>query len=291
MSMCVVSGLLFLSNVHGQELGNLTMDLAPVETSDASNVPHGLESNLKALLETTRRVRERLNQPTAASKTETPILRDPSPTLIPSFDQSERDAPEKVNDLRDRIRLLRRLRSAAPTTLPSPAVPVSPQPVMIPPSPSPIVAPTQPTLSAIESNLEEKQPSTDSVSPQAEVISATQILSIPVDHLSLGESLYQTQNYPAALKSLQAVNADDLSLSDRTWLELLTALCHRRLGDTDRAAAEFREISNAKIADRSVPIARWLLKQTELVQNAKPALESVSAELDTLIERSNAHVQ
>ena len=150
----------------------------------------------------------------------------------------------------------------------------------------------QPSLVAIEQSLNDNNVSGDQPQPvTAPAIEATKVFSSPVNTLELGQSLYRTKNYTAALRALEAVDVDTLSDSDRHWLGLLIALCQRRLGQTDVAEARLREIANANSTDYPIPVARWWLKQTSLLRETRPILDGISTELDTLIERSKQHVQ
>ncbi len=150
----------------------------------------------------------------------------------------------------------------------------------------------QPSLVAIEQSLNDNNVSGDQPQPvTAPAIEATKVFSSPVNTLELGQSLYRTKNYTAALRALEAVDVDTLSDSDRHWLGLLIALCQRRLGQTDVAEARLREIANANSTDYPIPVARWWLKQTSLLRETRPILDGISTELDSLIERSKQHVQ
>ncbi|QDT11877.1 hypothetical protein [Planctomycetes bacterium K23_9] len=287
------------------------IDLVPVQQRAESGLPLGIEANLQSLLETTERVRERLATPQSSAGTDGESI---NPPLIPSADpavtatEKPPSATESVGDLRKRIELLRRLRRNSGSAERSQrdqsfnrGAARQQAATLIPPLLSgsqlpgsrPLVdrSAVEPTLSAIESSLQPAPQTPPPAEEEPQVVSATQIFASPVDHLALGENLYQTKNYSAAFKALKAVDADKLSPADRTWLELLTALCDRRLGNSEAAEAQLREISNAKIADRSVPIARWWLKQSEMVKTAKPTLNEITNDLDTLIKRSETHVR
>ena len=77
---------------------------------------------------------------------------------------------------------------------------------------------------------------------------------------------------------------------ERSWLELLAALCQRRIGQVDGAEARLRDLSNAKSTDQPVLAARWWLKQTEVIRDARAIMNDSEKQIETLIERSKAHV-
>ena len=176
------------------------------------------------------------------------------------------DASARAREIRDRLRLLRRLRQSPPTKNDQPQTPMIPSPL---PSVSPVSPkssnPASPTtLNAIEKSLEPMTSVDESggISPQS--ITATQVVPQAVDHLRLGESLYQTQNYAAAQKALQAVDRESLTASESIWHELLLALCRRRLNDESGSEAALRELVSADSDGKIGTIASWWLGQITL---------------------------
>ncbi|NND98989.1 MAG: hypothetical protein HKN47_16865 [Pirellulaceae bacterium] len=316
------------------ELGN---------TTNRASSGQDFETKLNDLIRTTERIRQnRLQAPTTdVPAADIPTAKVPTRTGIPIAAPNQ-SAPieqlrpiakhpfapenplESVDEIRNRIDLLRRLRhnnAAKSQANPPPPnqqptatatnqriTPVDPTPVPSSPDPAPL-APSTPlrpvapsvtpkvttqdaNMMAIERNIETKKDDTiKTPAPLEPTISATQVLSDPVDAFRLGQSLFQTRNYTAALKALQSVDSDRLNVSDRTWLKLLTSLCHRRLGNIQAAEAGLRDIANAQSSDYPVSVARWWLKQTEMVGNAQPLVGDITAEMDSLIERSKTHVE
>ncbi|MFN3191412.1 MAG: hypothetical protein ACE361_12895 [Aureliella sp.] len=118
-----------------------------------------------------------------------------------------------------------------------------------------------------------------------------QIFPAPVDAMQLGESLFRTQNYAAALKSLESVEVDKLTDSEHVWLDLLIALTKRRLGILDEAEEELRNIANIKSRDNSVPTARFWLKQTEFTRKTRPLLDQLNDEYQMLVERAKEYAK
>jgi hypothetical protein len=263
-----------------------------------------IEKNLNSLLETVKRAQDEITgqqvtSEAAATPLDAAVLAAPLTTQPLSVATNKNDQSKRVSDLKKRINLLQRLRRREAiekrntTKQPSATASMTPPliPSAIPSAPSAEVQRSQPTLSAIEENLKPETMVNNAEPAQPEIAKATQILKAPVDHLSLAESLYRTRNYAASLKTLKSIDDEQLNASDKTWMELLIALCHRRLGNSETAEAQFREISNAKIADRSVPLARWWLKQTEISATTTQTLTSISSDLDSLIERSQNHAE
>ena len=189
-----------------------------------------------------------------------------------------------VGDIRQRIELLRRLklRAGRPNQSSGNMNSTSGNSLPVPNPP--------PTLSKIEENLNDKPKAAQQpIQQNADSISATKVLSDPVSHLKLGQSLYHTSNYAAALKALQRVDVAQLNQSDKSWIELLIALCERRLGQVDAAQARLRDLSNSKSADQPVLAARWWLGHTEIVRDAKSIMQDSAPHIDSLIERSQKH--
>jgi tetratricopeptide (TPR) repeat protein len=122
-------------------------------------------------------------------------------------------------------------------------------------------------------------------------VAAERILSRPVNSFALGESLFRTGNYESALKAFQATDTSGMSPSERTWLELWTALCQRKLDAYDDAAGTLREIANEDSNDYPVQAAKWWLKYAESTHENRARFDSLASELDSLVERSTSDVE
>ncbi|WP_146520536.1 tol-pal system YbgF family protein [Stieleria varia] len=151
-------------------------------------------------------------------------------------------------------------------------------------------ATTEPTLRKIDQSIDVQAETPEVQTDPAPPIQATQVLPSAINALDLGQSLYQTKNYAAALKAFQSVDVTKLTQADQTWLELLTALCHRRLGNLDTANATLREISNANSNDYPIPVARWWLSQGERTDGSRQLANDLAETIEPLIERTNKYV-
>ncbi|MEM8733679.1 MAG: hypothetical protein AAGG44_05640 [Planctomycetota bacterium] len=118
-----------------------------------------------------------------------------------------------------------------------------------------------------------------------------QLFPAPVDAMQLGESLFRTKNYAAALKAFESVEVEKLTDSEHVWLDLLMALTKRRLGILDEAEEELRDIANIKSRDNSVPTARFWLKQTEFTRKTRPLLDQLNDEYEMLVERAKDYAK
>jgi hypothetical protein len=254
---------------------NVDLEQPPL---DAATV----NAKVDALMEAAQRAK--------AQRTAAPPPTDREATWQP--DGSD-DASSSVDEIRNRIRVLRRLRSrqsasaTAPNTLRTGPASKSAAEDTAPRSPA-RQAPDA-NLNAIEQNLANaNQPVGEDDVPKSpqDTVQGTQLLPTPVNAMALGESLLRIGHFKEALQAFENVNADVLSASDRTWLDLMMALCRRRTGKLDPAEATLREIANDKSTDYPVQVAKWWLKHTEKMRDLKPRLEQLQADSDTLLERS-----
>ncbi|QDV44289.1 Anaphase-promoting complex, cyclosome, subunit 3 [Stieleria neptunia] len=211
-----------------------------------------------------------------------------------------------LSEIRERIRILQRLRRdrmmAAPTeqasgipggtAAPTLSVPdgdvLQSNPVRLPGS----AENSSQAMSSIDDSLDSAAPvkeAAEEATAETEV-AAERILPNPVNAMALGESLYRTGNYESALKAFRSVSVDGLSQSDRTWLDLLIALCQRKLGQFEKAQGTLREIANEESTDYPVKAAQWWLKYSEASDGTQVKFSRVSTDFDALLERSEKYV-
>ncbi|PAY16999.1 hypothetical protein CKO51_23470 [Rhodopirellula sp. SM50] len=212
-----------------------------------------------------------------------------------------------LSEIRERIRILQRLRRdrmmAAPTgqasgipggtAAPALSVPdgdvIQADPVRRPGA----AEDSGSAMSSIDDSLNNAAPVNDAAeepAPESGDRPAERILPNPVNAMALGESLYRTGNYESALKAFRSVSVDALSQSDRTWLDLLIALCQRKLGEFEKAQGTLREIANEESTDYPVKAAKWWLKYAEAADGTQVKFNRVSTEFDALLERSETYV-
>ena len=290
------------SSAQGQPLGlnppmgvRIAQNGAPASSPPApsSTSPSDYESLLQQLQATTGRVSQQLVVPVAPPK---PIV-SPSPmapTIANAVDDEETtQRNEDVSRIRERIQLLRKLRSKLPAN--EPAAPPNQGPSLSP-MPQVVDLPTRPdpNIQAIEENLATPPlpaNTTSEVVPPPADMEAKEIVSGPVNSLALGQSLYRTKNYEAALKAFNNVSVETMEPADRSWLELMKAMCHRRLNKTPDSEAILRTLANDKSGEYPVIAARWWLKHSESVSDSQPIFDETSASIERLLERANKHVQ
>lgn len=211
-----------------------------------------------------------------------------------------------LSEIRERIRILQRLRRdrmmATPTEQPSgipggTAVPTLSVPDGDVIQGDPVRRPgaadiAGSAMSSIDDSLNNSPPENDAAEepvPESDR-PAERILPNPVNAMALGESLYRTGNYESALKAFRSVSVDGLSQSDRTWLDLLIALCQRKLGQFEKAQGTLREIANEESTDYPVKAAKWWLKYAEAADGTQVKFNRVSTDFDALLERSETYV-
>jgi hypothetical protein len=222
-------------------------------------------------------------------------------SAVPVGDTS--DSSEVVREIVQRIELLKRLRQESKNAQQAAgqggeSVPASQDgssaPVDRPPTPDAIDPGRLVTSPTIEAFEPETNYFDDNSGDPNEVLfgeDVEQILKDPVDAMLLAESLYRTKNYKATLKALEAVDVNAIDDSDHVWVDLLTALAKRRLGDIAAAEAELRDIANIKSRDVAVPAAKFWLKQTEFMRLKQPLMEQLDAEYTTLLERAKSYAK
>ncbi|WP_182868224.1 tetratricopeptide repeat protein [Rhodopirellula sp. JC639] len=286
--------------------------------ADEAAADQGVQERLEALIKRTQQARR--ERQSAAEQSQTPA---PRSVWVPGQGAVETDtataggqqsggqgsggpaqnSSRSLSEIRERIRILQRLRRdramamSAGQAEPIPGGTGTPQ--LEPPRGNIVesdassgAAVTESTLSSIEESLE--QPA--AVEPAAEdeasegSVAAERLLPNPVNALALGESLYRTGNYESALKAFRSVPVERLSQSDRTWLDLLIALCQRKRGEYEKAQGTLRDIANEESSDYPVQAAKWWLKYAESSDGTQKKFSDVSAEFDALLERSNQYV-
>ncbi|TWU02158.1 hypothetical protein Pla52n_32070 [Stieleria varia] len=253
-----------------------------------------IDATIEELMETADRVRDRLRSPATSLPKLEPIIPDTASRNDADIASS---AKSQADDIRQRIRLIRRMKStpSAPDLRVTPTEsrpPYRAEPSTEMPSAQGTLSPatTEPTLRKIDQSIDVQAETPEVQTDPAPPIQATQVLPSAINALDLGQSLYQTKNYAAALKAFQSVDVTKLTQADQTWLELLTALCHRRLGNLDTANATLREISNANSNDYPIPVARWWLSQGERTDGSRQLANDLAETIEPLIERTNKYV-
>jgi tetratricopeptide (TPR) repeat protein len=276
--------------------------LPPV--ADQNQPVDAVRRKIEQLIETTEQARRlRADEPFSAASPAGDAASRPLASPGGSSSQTSSDEPDtvqQINEIRDRLRILQRFRrdeaisrraEAAAAKVPAWEPPATTEEI------KPKAKPDDSLDEQVAEALKADQPAADdqddseAAEPQAvESISGQRLLSDAVDSFALGESLYRTGNYKSALAALQKADTSGMSPSERTWMDLMIALCQRRLGTYDKAEGALREIANAKSSDYPVQVAKWWLKYAEADYESKTRLEALETEIELLLERSRSHV-
>ncbi|MCD0459908.1 tetratricopeptide repeat protein [Roseiconus lacunae] len=274
-----------------------------------------LESRLKSLMDATERLRRMRNLDTTektnpnsnstagaralAQGSESGGMAGAPNEVLDVLTGLQPDPASELKEIRERIRVLQKLRRDPQRSIPSAAAntdtPLHPLPAMETVTP----APTQPpkvhpavdqSLAAADQVSANNQ--TDSGDPEFgnPDVTGTQLLPVPVNTLALGESLYRTGNYKAALQALQKVDTQSMPQSDRMWLDLLLALCQQKQKQFESSIGTLRDIANETSPDYPVQAAKWYLKYAETEQKNVEALDQLSKEIELIVERVENHV-
>lgn len=269
----------------------LAMLLLTVMLVGTSPAQSSVRDRIADLIRATESVRTQLDSPTG---TTAPTAQPPSQPIDNASNARSETAPtDQAKEIRDRLRLLRQIRlqkPKAPQTQALQPVPSDTIELKEPKSDPTLDAPPK-TMLEIEENIG-ASPAEESESTAVPLeMAATQVMSKAVDYLQLGQSLYQTKNYAAALKALKALEADTVSPEDKNWQELMIALCHLRLGDEKESETSLRELANINANDLVVPTARWWLSNLQHTSDARSRFSAVEAQLTPLMERMNQNAQ
>ncbi|MEM6470362.1 MAG: hypothetical protein AAF802_12470 [Planctomycetota bacterium] len=281
-----------------------------------------VKTQLQALLESTRKARrDRARKPQAG--VDSGGLRDSSAARnVPSaennaaapnaermldvgagigVDTGKPDSVQSIDEIRERIRILQRLRrdrmmmdeAARDQAVANPAVPVMSN---VPLNDANEEASNNAGLDeqvspSLDAAVDAESVSTEVPIPPAVTsgnsVTGSQVLPQPANTFALGQSLFRTGNYESALKSFRAAEAASLSPSERTWLDLLIALCEHRLGRTSEAMGRLREVANTKSSDYPIRVSKWWLQHAEASNETKVKWDALSSELNLLAERIN----
>lgn len=211
---------------------------------------------------------------------------DPTTSSIDETFVDPVDMQESVNEIRERIRMIRRWRDQMSASTGSENQQGIKPPVM---ESGPLGNPGDEQRAQLRRSISNPQgpggsdPAIEMPDgKQGQHVSATQMMDGPVDHLALGESLYQTGNYETALLSLSQLDSRQLPPEDATWVGFMVAMCHYRTGSTDKAESLLREIVNTKSGDPMLATARWWLEHVQETGDAKKRMQQATVLMEQL---------
>ena len=199
------------------------------------------------------------------------------------------DHQRSISEIREQLKLLRNIRPSKGTgQQPTEKLPLTPG--TSPPS----TDRGQPlrTNQAMQMNSPPPDAMTNPPNPGDQSISATRIIPEPVNTLEMGNSIFMTGNYPAALEAFDKVDESKITAGDTMWLHAMKAACHRRLKDTAAANGFYREIANAKVDGVSIKKnASFWLEYNEAKARNMELFESIDQNLSLLVERANERIK
>lgn len=272
-------------------------------TSLAQNTVSGVSSYNKQdeATRTPTRMKIDLNDPNIAQPQPIPSANVPTANPI---------THRRINSINERIELLKRLvenervtaqntaRSAAEVAAENSRKISEPQPVnqTTAASNQPIdsTAPTdgQPqsgdreSLSpeSAEPPAEEFESALSIEAPEQPSTSGTQILGGPVDSFELGNSLFLTGNYSAAIKSYQAQMEKDIAPGDKDWIGCLIGCCYRLQNNFKAAESTFRAVTQNKQGNPfAVDYAKWSLSYVDKRRLALSDFEVIEQEINSIL--------
>ena len=203
----------------------------------------------------------------------------------------------RINSINERIELLKRLVeneriaaqkladkaraiSAAEAEAKSAPLP----PVNTAPLPAPAMTPDPRPTEPAEAPEEQFQPSLPMESIESPATSGTQILGGPIDSFELGNSLFLTGNYTAAIKSYQDELKKDITASDKDWLRCLIGICYRSQANLEDAEKTFREVTRKKQGNPfAEDYAKWSLSYVEKRRIANVDFQTIEQEINSIL--------
>lgn len=316
LSLWLFAALYITVDAQGQTLSGDTPTLRSM-MSEQQVKEQSVQERLNALIKSTQQARrERQEDESEASSEGTKALDANVVGAAGQWNGSQDDydttqgshsSSQSMSEIRERIRILQRLRrdrrmsldassaNSLPGGVESPSLRTPGGSVIPTESTSPPAEaenPKSPPISPIDASLvaQETTEVAEPIDSTDQTVAAERILPNPVNAIALGESLYRTRNYESALNAFRSVDPATLSQSDRTWRDLLVALCQRKLGEYEAAQGTLREIANEESVDYPVMAAKWWLKHVEGSHSALTKLNEVSSDFDALLERSSKYV-
>ena len=287
--ICILGVCLVTGAVQGQTTGTNTLPLKlPASTSVAGEAtPASPDSNSieSGLIPAKTKVQDPVQLPA----NQLPLLSDGS---------SDRDP--RLKGIFDRIKLLNKIieedknglepEVATPTPTPGELIfgnPTNPEtnPETNPTNPE--TNPTNPETNPVAEPNSDPESLPPSDVPN-ETAGGSQVLAEPVNSLELGNSMYMTANYPAAIRSYSMLLKQKMDNQDAAWLRLMLGCCYRYQDDYSNAESIFRNVTNRRGAgDFLMKHTTWNLQYLEERRKRRDDFQSVEAELDALILEIN----
>jgi len=276
VGMVCIGGCFFWTNVG---FGQTANENAPVATTPAANPVVGEEAApaSKALESVTG---SDLSQPQ-------PSLQLPA-NQVPLQADGESQKDPRLKGIFDRIKLLNKI-IEEDKNLPESSE-ITPNP-----TPSELIFgnPLKPEATPVENPAVQPDPAVapESQPPAAdppEITGGSQVLAEPVNSLELGNSLYMTANYPAAIRSYSMLLNQEMDNQEAAWLRLMLGCCYRYQDDYINAESIFRNVADRRGAgDFLMKHTTWNLQYLEERRKRRDEFLAVETELDALLLEIN----
>ena len=141
---------------------------------------------------------------------------------------------------------------------------------------------TLPTKPAAEPEV------TPNLQAHTEMPGGSQVLAEPMNSLELGNSLYMTANYPAAIRSYSMLLKQDMDNQEAAWLRLMLGCCYRYQDDYINAESIFRNVADRRGAGEFLmKHTTWNLQYLEERRKRQDEFLAVETELDALLLEIN----
>jgi tetratricopeptide (TPR) repeat protein len=130
------------------------------------------------------------------------------------------------------------------------------------------------------------RPQTEAIDNDEQQPRGVRVIPQPVNSFELANSLFATGNYSQAIKSYEALMADDHPSEDQNWLRLLMAACYRIEGETMKAESLYREIMSSRESPEIKEYSKWFLEHLALRQRLEQQLYSIESHLNDVAEEN-----
>lgn len=100
---------------------------------------------------------------------------------------------------------------------------------------------------------------------------------VPVDSIALAQTLFRTHDYPGALRAFEEARKATSVPRDRISLKYFSAVCLRRMGQTQESMVMFREVANSRADDVLAECARWQLSMQQWRESTRNRIEQLQS--------------
>lgn len=223
--------------------------------------------------------------PTSATpKPQEPLQLPANQVPLPSSGESDKDP--RLKGIFDRIKLLNKIieeDKKTPESETKSSEPTTSELIFGNPGKPAVAPPANPTAKPAGAPDVETSPVA-----LPEVTGGSQVLAEPMNSLELGNSLYMTANYPAAIRSYSMLLKQDMDNEEAAWLRLMLGCCYRYQDDYINAESIFRNVADRRGAgDFLMKHTTWNLQYLEERRKRRDEFLAVETELDALLLEIN----